>query len=198
MGTFSQLVTLIMKFLFALSSLLALTAAEWTCDDCTAVVGALATYLSSEESIDNQVAILLAEVCPQAENPDECLEQLPAFWAKVAGVLWPGYYQPDAEWMCAQEGLCGPAARDINCEECFQGIQGSIDQLLSEPFINGIVEALSGDGFCGMEEDPELCANIIAELIPLALPILAGGSTLEGQQDACNSAVPDTCPAFVL
>merc|ERR1711936_644272 len=75
MGTSSHLVTLIMKFLLALSSLLALTAAEWTCDDCTAVVGALATYLSSEESIDNQVAILLAEVCPQAENPDECVEQ---------------------------------------------------------------------------------------------------------------------------
>merc|ERR1711936_664574 len=126
MGTFSQLVTLIMKFLLALSSLLAITAAEWTCDDCTAVVGALATTLSSEESIDNQVAILLAEVCPQAENPDECIEQLPAFWAKVAGVLWPGYYQPDAEWMCAQEGLCGAGVREINCEECFQGIQASV------------------------------------------------------------------------
>merc|ERR1719402_1430355 len=174
-----------MKFLLALSSLLALTAAEWTCDDCTAVVGALAT--------------ILAEVCPQAENPDECLEQLPAFWAKVAAVLWPGYYQPDAEWMCAQEGLCGPAVRDINCEECFQGIQGSIDQLLSEPFINGIVEALSGDGFCGMEEDPELCATVIAQLIPLALNALAANGDPDAFATAiCNMAIPDTCPAFVL
>merc|ERR1711970_763491 len=189
MGTFSQLVTLIMKFLFALSSLLA----------STAVVVALATTLTSEESIDNQVAILLAEVCPQAENPDECLEQLPAFWAKVAGVLWPGYYQPDAEWMCAQEGLCGAAVRDINCEECFQGIQASIDQLLSEPFINGIVEALSGDGFCGMEEDPDLCATVIAQLIPLALNALAANGDPDAFATAiCNKAIPDTCPAFVL
>merc|ERR1711970_1603785 len=187
MGTFSQLVTLIMKFLFALSSLLAITAAEWTCDDCTAVVVALATTLTSEESIDNQVAILLAEVCPQAENPDECLEQLPAFWAKVAGVLWPGYYRPDAEWMCAQEGLCGAAVRDINCEECFQGIQASIDQLLSEPFINGI------------EEDPDLCATVIAQLIPLALNALAANGDPDAFATAiCNKAIPDTCPAFVL
>merc|ERR1712055_1161851 len=188
MGTSSHLVSLIMKFLLALSSLLALTA----------VVGALATYLSSEESIDNQVAILLAEVCPQAENPDECLEQLPAFWAKVAGVLWPGYYQADAEWMCAQEGLCGAGVREINCEECFQGIQASVDQMLSEPFINGIVEALSGDGFCGMEEDPELCATVIAQLIPLALNALAANGDPAAATAICNMAIPDTCPAFVL
>ena len=84
----------------------------------------------------------------------------------------------------------------MTCEECTGGIQSGIDQLLSEDFINGIVEALSGDGFCGMEEDPEMCATVIAELIPLALPILAGCSTPENQQTICNTALPGTCPAL--
>ena len=103
-----------MKFLIALSALLAVTAttSEWTCDDCNAVVNTLATYLSGQESIDNQVEILLAEVCPRTDNPDDCVEKLPAFWNQIAMVLWPGYWNADAEWMCAQEGLCGaPGSR---------------------------------------------------------------------------------------
>merc|ERR1712071_436960 len=102
-----------MKFLIALSALLGITAAtsEWTCDDCNAVVNTLATYLSSQESIDKQVEILIAEVCPSVVNAEECLEGLPAFWTKIAMVMWPGYYTADAEWMCAQEGLLVPQAQ---------------------------------------------------------------------------------------
>ena len=50
----------------------------------------------------------------------------------------------------------------------------TIDQLLSEEFINGIVDALSGEGFCGQDKHTEECANLISWLIPAALPILAG------------------------
>ena len=98
-----------MKLLFALAAVLSITitSAEWTCEDCTAVVNSIAAFLTSEESIAKQVDILLAEVCPQTENPDGCLEGLPGFWNKIAMVLWPGYYDADAEWMCAVDGLCG-------------------------------------------------------------------------------------------
>ena len=84
----------------------------------------------------------------------------------------------------------------MTCFECFNGIQASIGQLLSEEFVSGIVEALSGDGFCGMGEDPEMCAKVIADLIPLALPALAGGFDSEISPMICNMAVPDTCPAY--
>ena len=98
-----------MKFLIALSALLALANAisDATCEDCQAVVMTLSAYLTSQESVDRQVEILVAEVCPRSENADECVEQLPAFWAKIAMVLWPGYFNADAEWMCATEDLCG-------------------------------------------------------------------------------------------
>merc|ERR1719511_565642 len=122
------------------------TSAKWTCEDCTAVVNSMSAYLTSEESMMKQVDILLADVCPQVENSEECVAGLPDFWMQVAMVLWPGYYNADAEWMCAP--LC--KVREITCEECFEG--------------------LSGDAFCGQGEDPERCATVIQTLIPLALP----------------------------
>merc|ERR1719435_749089 len=128
-----------MKLLLALSTLLAITAAEPTCEDCTAGVTTIATFLTTEESIGNQVEVLVAECCPQASDPDACEAGLPDFWTKIAAVLWPGYWNPEADWMCAT--LCGKAVRDVTCEECTSGIQAGIDQLLSEEFINGIVEA---------------------------------------------------------
>merc|ERR1711872_509853 len=122
-----------MKLILALSALLAISSAD-QCSDCTAVVTTLATYLTSEESISRQVDVLLAEVCPGAEDVDACVTGLPDFWSRVAMVLWPGYYNAEAEWMCATNGIAA-----------------SIEQLLSEEFVMGIVDALSGDGFCGME-----------------------------------------------
>ena len=98
----------IMKLVYALSYLLAISTAtaEWTCEDCNAVVETIATYLSSEDSINRQIEVLIAEVCIIDPVPEDCIEQLPAFWPPVAMVLWPGYFNPEETWMCAQEGLC--------------------------------------------------------------------------------------------
>merc|ERR1712244_104472 len=178
MGTSGQS-TVIMKVFLILSAALLATASATTevgCEDCKALVSTLGTYLSSEESIAKQVEILLAEVCPQAEDPEACMEGLPAFWESIAMMLWPGYYNPEEEFMCMQEGLCGaPGSRDaMTCDECLAGIHASVDQLLTEEFVTGVVAWLSGEEFCGTMEDPEMCANIIAELIPAALPAIAG------------------------
>merc|ERR1711881_332366 len=92
-----------MKIFFALAALLTIstTSAKWTCEDCTAVVNSMAAYLTSEEPVGKQIDILLADVCPQVENPEGCVEALPDFWAQIAQVMWPGYYNAEADWMCA-------------------------------------------------------------------------------------------------
>ena len=46
-----------------------------------------------------------------------------------------------------------------------------------------------------MDEDPEMCASVIAQLIPAALPALAAGFDPAAGNDICNMAVPDTCMA---
>ena len=93
-----------MKIVFAFMALLAVSFAEWTCDDCNAVVTSMSNYFSSEESITRQVGILLAEVCPQVEQTEACMEGISDFWVSISAVIWPGYFNPEAEWMCA--GLC--------------------------------------------------------------------------------------------
>merc|ERR1712154_422673 len=146
-------------------------------------------YLTSEESLRKQIDILLTDVCPQVENADECVDGLPDFWMKVAMVLWPGYYNADAEWMCAP--LC--KVREITCEECFDGLKKGVEQLLQEETIQAIVEALSGDAFCAQSEDSERCAGAIEVLIPLALPALTANPDEEAGKMVCNGAIPDIC-----
>merc|ERR1719347_1398601 len=121
-----------MKVLIAILPLLSLAAAslQATCEECSAVVTTLATGLTSDDSVEMQVRILLSEVCPQSENPDECVEKLPDFWGRVAAVLWPGYYDPTADWMCGS--ICTEQSpRDVSCEECTSGIQGTMILLLT-------------------------------------------------------------------
>ena len=100
-----------MKFVAALFAALAVstTNGKWTCSDCDSVVDQMARYLTSDESVANQVEILLAEVCPQVDEADACVEGLPGFWKSIAAVLWPGYYDSSAEWMC--KPLCDPEVR---------------------------------------------------------------------------------------
>jgi len=188
-----------MKLLVSLSSLLALVSAtsNTRCEDCHAVVSTLSTYLTSTESLANQVDILLAEVCPGADDPEECVDGLPGFWQGIAMILWPGYWDPEAEWMCNTEDICPSQIRDMTCQDCFDGIKAGIEQLLLPSTITGIIEALSGDVFCGTFDNSEECASIIEALIPVALPALAGsGGSEENLTAICNMAVPDTCPAL--
>jgi hypothetical protein len=104
-----------MKLLIVLSFLLAITfissqpaaPSQPTCEDCNSLVNAISAWLTSPEGVEAQVEVLLSKVCPKSSNPDECVKELPAFWTELAQVLWPEYYNPDAEWMCAAEGFCG-------------------------------------------------------------------------------------------
>merc|ERR1712013_41963 len=70
---------IIMKLIVALSAVLALVSGD-QCEDCTAVVTTLATYLTTEESISRQTDILLAEVCPGAGLPWCCGQDTMTPW----------------------------------------------------------------------------------------------------------------------
>merc|ERR1719356_341061 len=117
-----------MKVFIFSSALLALAVAD-TCSDCTAVVSTIAARLSSEESLAAQGAILVGELCPSQEDPAGCEAALPEFWNMIAALLWPGYWDPNGEWMCAP--ICeAPEDVDMTCDDCKMGIQAAIVQLL--------------------------------------------------------------------
>ena len=39
-----------------------------------------------------QIDLLVAGLCPGAEDPAECEAGLPDFWRAIAALLWPGYW----------------------------------------------------------------------------------------------------------
>ena len=93
-----------MKFIATFFGLVAIHAAsaEPTYEDCVNVVSTIAGALTSEESVATQVEVLVAELCPTLDDEAEthCVAELPDFWVQIAAVLWPGYFNPTADWMC--------------------------------------------------------------------------------------------------
>merc|ERR1719290_783953 len=111
-------------------------------------------------------------------------------------MIWPGYYDPTADWMCGP--TCkNPVEGDMTCDDCTGGIQASIDQLLATPTIDGMVEALSGDAFCGQVDD-ERCPDAVDFVIRNGLPLLAAESDGSHFAGVCNTAVAGTCPCLLL
>merc|ERR1712004_267661 len=71
------------------------TAKADTCSDCTAVVNHIEEFLVSGPGLDLQTTILVAGLCPLANDPEACPEALPPFWKMIADLLWPSYYDPN-------------------------------------------------------------------------------------------------------
>merc|ERR1719242_1188457 len=183
-----------MKVLLFSSVVVALAAAD-TCSDCTAVVNAIQARLMSEESIAAQQAILVGGLCPGTDDPAECEANLPGFWAQIAALLWPGYWDPNAEWMCAP--ICAaPEDTVMTCDDCKMGIQAAIDQMLSPEAMDIIVEGISAE-LCKENPTPE-CPAAVDGVIRAGLPLLAAAGADADFAQACNAAVEGTCPARKL
>merc|ERR1711910_276682 len=159
-----------MKVLIITSAMLALAASD-SCSDCTAVVSHIADRLSTPESPAAQGEILVGELCPGAPDPEACEAGLPGLWNDIAALLWPGYWDPTAEWMCAD--ICAaPEDVAMTCDNCKMGIQAAIDQLLSEEAMDVIVENIAPQ-IC--ENNPtETCPVFVDGIIRNGLPLLAG------------------------
>merc|ERR1712038_2129163 len=183
-----------MKVFIFSSALLALATAD-TCSDCTAVVSTIAARLSSQESIAAQGAILVGGLCPSQEDPAACEQGLPEFWSMIAAVLWPGYWDPTAEWMCAD--ICAaPEDTTMTCDDCKMGIQAAIDQLLSEAAMDAIVEAIAP--IICQDNPTDECPAAVDVIIRQGLPALVAAGSDGDFGQACNGAVEGTCPARKL
>merc|ERR1719384_2010844 len=180
-------------FIFS-SALLALAVAD-TCSDCTAVVSTIAARLSSEESIAVQQGILVGGLCPTAEDVAGCEANLRGFCAGIAAILWPGYWDPSAEWMCGP--ICeAPEDTVMTCDDCKMGIQAAIDQILLPETLDVIVEGISAE-LC-KDNPTDECPVAVDGVIRAGLPLLVAADTDADFAQACNAAVEGTCPARKL
>merc|ERR1712158_355604 len=183
-----------MKVLLISSLLLAVATAD-SCSDCTAVVTTIAGRLMSDESLESQKAILVGGLCPGAEDVAQCEANLPEFWSMIAALLWPGYWDPTAEWMCGP--ICAaPEDTVMTCDDCKMGIQAAIDQMLSPEAMDIIVDGISGE-IC-KDNPTEECPAAVDFVLRGGLPMLAAAGADGDFSQACNAAVEGTCPARKL
>merc|ERR1712055_1243490 len=82
-----QCLTLVLTFLAAS------TLAAPTCEECKAAVDGLVERLTSEASIEEQLAVLLDTICPEAADPAKCVEELSSGWAEIAAVMYPVFLE---------------------------------------------------------------------------------------------------------
>merc|ERR1712200_14194 len=151
--------------------------------------------LMSEESLESQKAILVGGLCPGAEDVAQCEANLPEFWGMIAALLWPGYWDPSAEWMCGP--ICAaPQDTTMTCDDCKMGIQAAIDQLLEPDVLDAIVGEIT-PAIC--EGNPtEQCPAAVDGVIRQGLPALVAAGSDGDFGQACNGAVEGTCPARKL
>merc|ERR1712004_219956 len=185
-----------MKVLIIISAMLTLAASD-TCSDCTAVASYIAGTLTTPESLAAQGEILVGALCPDSPDPDACASGLPGLWTQIAAVLWPGYWDPTAEWMCA--GFCAaPEDITMTCNDCKMGIQFWTDQLLSDAAMDAIVEFFT-TAIC-QDNPTDECFGTVEWIIRYGVPTIVAVVQEYGDpvEQTCNNAVEGTCPARKL
>jgi len=128
-----------------------------------------------------------------AENPAECEAGLPDFWRAIALRLWPAYYNPEAEWMCA-DPCANPDDHSMTCDECCAGIRGWFDQLVEPTTIDTIVERFLASDLCSTIPD-ERCPEFLEAVLRQGLPALVQASNPDEYPQFCHFVLPGTCPA---
>merc|ERR1712061_321241 len=179
--------------LLALASTLVALASANTCSDCTALVNAIRAYTTSDEDITYQQGILVGALCPSAEDPAQCESSLPDFWKAIALRLWPAYYDPEAEWMCA-DTCADPQDHSLTCDECCNGILETFNQLADPRTIDIVVERFLASDFCSTIPD-DRCPEFLEAVLRQGIPALVGSSNPDEYPQFCNFVLPGTCPA---
>merc|ERR1712214_248629 len=120
MGGFPHLLTNFfnMKLFLAIAvaCLVPAIKADATCEDCLTFGTAMQGYLMSADSISEQTELLVAILCPQAQDPDECDMVIRQYWEGISLAMYPVFL--DANDVCALLGaaqrLTGTAALTIS------------------------------------------------------------------------------------
>merc|ERR1712112_450519 len=160
--------------LIALLFLAASTTAEWTCDDCAEASKKLAADSTSAEATAAQTALLVAGLCDQAPDPEECVEGLPQFWPPLAKIIFPEHYKHICDDMPCKD-ILPPQALLPNCQECKVRVNGITDYLAHDDVIEQWVTALQESEYCEhlMPDAVEKCEQALESVLTLGLPILA-------------------------
>merc|ERR1712179_163801 len=162
---------------FFLVVCVAVASADWSCQECHEGAALLGAFAITPSAIADQAALLVGELCPQADDPETCTEQLPGFWQALADIIFPVHFT----YICYDKPECGPARKNTDrvsvpgCNDCSDRVNMITDALAAEETITGWIDGLQGSGFCLelVPDNEDGCKEAVEQLLPLALPLLA-------------------------
>merc|ERR1711887_201413 len=154
--------------------------ADVTCEECLAFAGKMQEHLMGEDSVDEQVEMLVANGCSQDADPAQCEAYAREYWPKIAQSAFGTFLE--AKSICQQLGVCDARnVRDTTCDECKQSMTGKV------------IEYLVGDNFCGATDHPETCMEVVKKQIPLALPLLGQLLVETSEEHCCMFSLSGAC-----
>jgi len=165
--------------------------ADFTCDDCITFGTAMQGYLMTADSIAEQTELLVAILCPQADDPAVCDSAIRGYWSGIATAMYPVFLEANS--VCSQLGVCKKTFLAApTCDECTGSIGAVADVIESEAQIAEIIAFLEGDGYCGSLGDAD-CVAVVDALMPYAMPTLAGLLRERAAQFCCDLSTEGVC-----
>ena len=182
-----------MLIVIALTYLASSANAEFTCDDCLSFAGKLGGYLQSAGSIEEQIEILVASVCPLLDDPAGCETGVRTWWEGIGLAMYPVFLEANS--VCELLGACGQKSvvKAPTCDECTGSIAAVAGVIESADKIAEIIEFLKGDGFCVGTGAAEGCGVYIDAFMPAAMPVLAGVLTDRAETYCCELSDEGIC-----
>merc|ERR1711942_428025 len=178
-----------MKLLLLLAAIGYVSAVP-TCDECKEAAAGLVARLTTDASIEEQKGILIAVGCPAAPDAAACEAGVTQWWGDMANCLYPAFLGTDDA--CIQLGYCTikmwTQPRDWTCEDCTTTIDRAAAYMQEPATIDAGLSLLQGDCFCGAAGHTDDCPDLVAMLIPGAMPILAGVLT-DTSTELCQDVV---------
>merc|ERR1711936_1282093 len=163
-----------MKALF-IAATLTLTSAGFapSCVECNAAAKGLLDRLTSAESIEEQIEVLISKICPQAADPAACEPTFDRWWSDAANCLYR--YVIGASDACERLGLCKAKSvlGDWTCDDC-TAIMTRVSDFMVEPdTIAQGTGILQGECFCGNGHHSTECPDLVAGLAAPAMQVLS-------------------------
>merc|ERR1712236_29012 len=183
--------THIMKFLLLVSALSLASGTKLgavTCDECKAASQGLVERLTTDASIEEQAGILIATLCPQAPDAAACEAGVTQWWGDIANCLYPAFLGTDDA--CIRLGYCTikTEPKDWTCEDCTTTIDRVGAYMQEQETIDAGITFLQGDCFCGAGGHTDDCPDLVSQLIPGVMPVLAGVLT-DTSTELCQDVV---------
>jgi len=166
------------------------SARQVTCDDCKTAIAGLEAHLTGEESLAEQIAILIAAGCPTAADPAMCEMAVAKYWPGIAKALY-GFFFSQKE-PCGEMGMnvCkSTTPKEWTCQECADAITLLSGIMTQQTYVDEAIVYLQGPAYCGDGgEHMENCEEAIGANIGNALAIL-GQAIIAQTESLCQDVI---------